>query len=198
MRQRRQTNLRACNSHFSVKAVQRCDSSLFCSQKEPHIAVLGGGITGLSAAFHLARKFPTTKITLIEGSNRVGGWLNSHRVDVGSGTVLLEKGPRTLRSSSKGTLELVSLYYFLHICLIRRGSMIDSPLGVGEGALDGCQIRTSSSDTIPAYQWFLSRSQPATKPVLPVVVDNISGQRRVIRRRPARLLDCLQPAECGG
>lgn len=94
--------------------VRKCNGSPFYSREEPHIVVLGGGITGLSTAYHLARKFPTTKVTLIEGSNRVGGWLNSDRVDVGTGTVLLERGPRTLRSSSKPALELVRLRYLLH------------------------------------------------------------------------------------
>lgn len=79
------------------------------------MVVLGGGITGLSAAYHLARKSPATKVTLIEGSDRVGGWLDSQRVQVGSGTILLEQGPRTLRSSSKAALELVSVYHLLHI-----------------------------------------------------------------------------------
>ena len=88
---------------------------MFGRREEPHIAVLGGGITGLTSAYHLARKYPTTKITLIEGSNHIGGWLNSYRVDVGSGTVLLEKGPRTLRSSSKPALELVSVHQPLHV-----------------------------------------------------------------------------------
>lgn len=86
------------------------NASLLGRTEEPHIVVLGGGITGLSSAYHLARKFPTTKITLVEGSNRIGGWLNSERVHVGSGTMLLEKGPRTLRSSSKAVLEVVSVY----------------------------------------------------------------------------------------
>jgi hypothetical protein len=77
-----------------------------------HVVILGGGITGLSAAFHLARKHPTLRITLIEKSNRFGGWIRSDRVEVydkngNRGSVLLESGPRSIRPNSKSILELV-------------------------------------------------------------------------------------------
>jgi protoporphyrinogen/coproporphyrinogen III oxidase len=90
-----------------------------------HIAVLGGGITGLSSAFHLSRRFPAARISLIEQSFRLGGWLRSERVSLqdgssqndpkstslranSTGTVLLEAGPRTLRPNYDAILELVS------------------------------------------------------------------------------------------
>ncbi|KAK7685546.1 hypothetical protein QCA50_011413 [Cerrena zonata] len=77
------------------------------------ILVLGGGLSGLSATFHLARRFPATPITLLEKSNRLGGWVRSERVEVEhSGTrasVLLESGPRTLRPNGKSVLELINL-----------------------------------------------------------------------------------------
>lgn len=77
------------------------------------IAILGGGITGLSAAFNLSRRFPQTQITLLEKSARLGGWVRSRRVEVKDGEgnraqMLLESGPRTLRPNSGAILELVS------------------------------------------------------------------------------------------
>jgi oxygen-dependent protoporphyrinogen oxidase len=77
-----------------------------------HVVILGGGITGLSAAFHLACKQPNVRITLVEKSSRFGGWIRSERVEVrdgdgNQGNVLLEAGPRTIRSNSKSILELV-------------------------------------------------------------------------------------------
>lgn len=77
--------------------------------------MIGGGITGLTSAFYLLRRFPTTPITIFEKSPRVGGWINSRRVAVKdeqgrSANMLLETGPRTLRPSSSGAvLELVSI-----------------------------------------------------------------------------------------
>ena len=60
-----------------------------------HVVVLGGGITGLSAAFYLARKHPTVQITLVEKSTQFGGWVRSERIEVCNshgnwGCVLLE------------------------------------------------------------------------------------------------------------
>ncbi|KAL0959841.1 hypothetical protein HGRIS_011517 [Hohenbuehelia grisea] len=79
-----------------------------------HIAVLGGGLTGLSAAFHLVRRFPTTKLTLLEQKYQLGGWAQSERVEVrdDAGTpysILLEAGPRTLRPNANSMLELIHL-----------------------------------------------------------------------------------------
>lgn len=75
------------------------------------IVVLGGGITGLSSAFHLSRKFPSSHIHLLEKSRRHGGWINSKRVKVNSegksAEICLESGPRTLRPNSSSVLELV-------------------------------------------------------------------------------------------
>ncbi|KAJ7255889.1 hypothetical protein B0H12DRAFT_1287472 [Mycena haematopus] len=77
-----------------------------------HIAVLGGGLTGLSSAFHLSRRFPASTITIIDKQKLLGGWAsNTARIQLpnGRGSVVLEGGPRTLRPSSNSVLELVHL-----------------------------------------------------------------------------------------
>ncbi|KAI9222368.1 hypothetical protein BC828DRAFT_404095 [Blastocladiella britannica] len=69
------------------------------------LAVLGGGITGISAALHARHLLgPTARITLIDRAPRLGGWIKSERVSVppasspsSPSSVLLECGPRTLR-----------------------------------------------------------------------------------------------------
>ncbi|KAG5982244.1 hypothetical protein E4U55_002160 [Claviceps digitariae] len=73
-----------------------------------HIAVVGGGLTGLTTAYYLAKQLPlTAKITLYEGSDRLGGWIQTDRVPVNvdgvKGTVSFERGPRTLTSLHKST-----------------------------------------------------------------------------------------------
>ncbi|EJD01326.1 Protoporphyrinogen oxidase [Fomitiporia mediterranea MF3/22] len=78
------------------------------------IAVLGGGITGLSAAFHLTRRFPQARIIIFEKSSRLGGWIRSRRVEVkdsvgSTAQMLLEAGPRTLKPNSPALLELTNL-----------------------------------------------------------------------------------------
>lgn len=78
---------------------------------EPSIAVLGGGITGLATAYYITQRLPRAKVTLFEGSDRIGGWLLSNRVPVSGGSVLFEAGPRSLRTAGNGILaaRLVSL-----------------------------------------------------------------------------------------
>ena len=77
-----------------------------------NIAILGGGITGLTTAYHLARSLPDAKISIFERAERLGGWVDSELIDVGpDASVLFEWGPRSLRPDLKGpglaTLQLV-------------------------------------------------------------------------------------------
>ncbi|KAI9340438.1 hypothetical protein DFJ73DRAFT_662091 [Zopfochytrium polystomum] len=86
------------------------------------VAVLGGGIAGLAAAWFLARSAapaaaaargasqlppPAPQTTLFEASDRFGGWLQTRRSREG---YLFETGPRTLRPAGEPgavTLELI-------------------------------------------------------------------------------------------
>lgn len=74
------------------------------------VAILGGGITGLACAYYLSRHLPNIKITLLEGSARLGGWLNTETINVGNGNIIFEQGPRSLRPAFPNgpvTLDLV-------------------------------------------------------------------------------------------
>ncbi|GJE85143.1 protoporphyrinogen oxidase [Phanerochaete sordida] len=87
------------------------------------ISVIGGGLSGLSSAFHLARRFPAAKITLLEQSPRLGGWVDNERVHVkddkgNEARMLLERGPRTLRPNGKAVLELINLLNLQQALLI--------------------------------------------------------------------------------
>ncbi|KAI3322267.1 Protoporphyrinogen oxidase [Xylariaceae sp. AK1471] len=72
------------------------------------IAVLGAGITGLTAAHYLARHAKNANITIYEASDRPGGWIKADRIEVEDdegrrGHVLFQHGPRMLRSGSTST-----------------------------------------------------------------------------------------------
>lgn len=74
------------------------------------VAVLGGGISGLSAAWQLVRSAPQVEVTLYESSSSVGGWMKSVRTEGGA---VYEMGPRSLRTagtSARMAMELVRLY----------------------------------------------------------------------------------------
>lgn len=55
------------------------------------IFILGGGITGLSAAWFAYKSNPKAKITLFEKGARLGGWIRTSQEE----GFLFEKGPRT-------------------------------------------------------------------------------------------------------
>ncbi|KAI0150145.1 Protoporphyrinogen oxidase [Xylariaceae sp. FL1272] len=65
------------------------------------IAVIGGGITGLTAAFYACKLYPRASVTLFEKSHRVGGLIESTRLRVDERNVsVCERGPRTLRCNA--------------------------------------------------------------------------------------------------
>ncbi|KAK8055130.1 hypothetical protein PG993_000357 [Apiospora rasikravindrae] len=67
------------------------------------IAVLGGGITGLTAAHYLARHAKNAHITLYEGGDHLGGWIKGEVAKSAEGEdILLQRGPRMLRSGASG------------------------------------------------------------------------------------------------
>ena len=73
------------------------------------IAVLGGGISGLSAAWNLTRATVPVEVTVYEASSHVGGWMRSFRTEGGA---VYEFGPRSLRTagaSARVAMELVRI-----------------------------------------------------------------------------------------
>ncbi|KAI1136851.1 Protoporphyrinogen oxidase [Hypoxylon sp. FL0543] len=77
------------------------DGSSRLQRRAEKIAVIGGGITGLTAAYYASKRYPSAAITLFEGSSRFGGAIESAYVPLTEGTALVcEKGPRTLRANA--------------------------------------------------------------------------------------------------
>lgn len=63
---------------------------------EKKVAILGAGITGLTAAYELTKKYPDAEIKIFDRSDRPGGVFATERVD----GFLIEGGPDSLKSSS--------------------------------------------------------------------------------------------------
>lgn len=73
-----------------------------------NVAVLGGGISGLSAAFSIVTRHKDVKVKLFEASSRYGGWIRSEKRK----DVIFEAGPRTIRPkgiAGNTTLELIEV-----------------------------------------------------------------------------------------
>ncbi|KAI5284810.1 oxygen-dependent protoporphyrinogen oxidase, partial [Ascosphaera aggregata] len=103
-----QRRLFSTTAYIRLAADRRYESNL--DGYDRHVAVIGGGITGLTAAYRLSED-PRTHVTLYEKEPRLGGWLQSEYVAAGEKRVLFEFGPRTFRLgffSALATLELLS------------------------------------------------------------------------------------------
>ncbi|XP_055547366.1 protoporphyrinogen oxidase [Wyeomyia smithii] len=71
-------------------------------------AILGAGISGLSAGYYALKKGLSSPVTIYETSNRIGGWIRSERFDADG--YVFEAGPRTIRpkgAAASNTLELI-------------------------------------------------------------------------------------------
>jgi oxygen-dependent protoporphyrinogen oxidase len=87
---------------LAALTTSRCSRFRHASTKSypERIAVLGGGVAGLSSAYFVSREFPNSKVTLFEKGKDLGGWIKSKRVAVEGGDVVFELGPRTLRNAT--------------------------------------------------------------------------------------------------
>lgn len=70
------------------------------------VHILGGGVSGLSAAYYLCKKIPSNTISILEASKRTGGWIQTHELENG---ILFEQAARTLRPRSETGLNTLSL-----------------------------------------------------------------------------------------
>ena len=76
-------------------------------------AILGGGISGLAAAYHLLDKVTDpSNITVLESSGRAGGWMQSW---TGENGTVFELGPRSIRpvgKAGRATLKMVRSTFY--------------------------------------------------------------------------------------
>uniref|UniRef100_A0A8C3Y5B4 Protoporphyrinogen oxidase n=1 Tax=Catharus ustulatus TaxID=91951 RepID=A0A8C3Y5B4_CATUS len=70
------------------------------------VAVVGGGISGLAACYHLVRAPRPPKVLLLEASGRFGGWLQSSRTPEGA---VFEHGPRGVRPAGTAGAETLHM-----------------------------------------------------------------------------------------
>ncbi|SZF03082.1 unnamed protein product [Blumeria hordei] len=96
-------------SSFSSTLQRDSDATCNSTQPQSNIAVIGGGISGLTTAYYLSQSSQNVEVTLYESSNRLGGWLHSE-TSTDNGKIVFESGPRTLRfgtPTSLATAEII-------------------------------------------------------------------------------------------
>ena len=57
---------------------------------EQKFGILGGGISGLSTAYYLRKKFPGCAISLFEKEAKLGGWLQTYNQKFEMGARLIK------------------------------------------------------------------------------------------------------------
>lgn len=70
----------------------------------PHVLVLGGGITGLAAAYRLTRRADRPRVTLVESAERVGGKLRTERIR----GFVIDSGPESLAPGRPDAVKLAA------------------------------------------------------------------------------------------
>ncbi len=59
------------------------------------ITIIGGGIAGLAAAYHVLKQAPEAELTVLEASDRWGGKIRTERIPGEGGRFIVEAGPDT-------------------------------------------------------------------------------------------------------
>ncbi|MDQ2853150.1 MAG: protoporphyrinogen oxidase [Actinomycetota bacterium] len=123
------------------------------------IAIVGGGITGLSAAWHLATQHPEHDVTLLESTDRLGGKLDSiqvagHTIDAGAESVLARR-PEALELLAQIDAPVVHPQR-LTASIWSRGELVPMPSGtlMGvpsdpsalNGLLDSAEVARASAE----------------------------------------------------
>lgn len=68
-----------------------------------HVVIVGGGISGLAAAYKLYELNPELKVTVLEAGNKCGGVISSLR----QGELILEEGPDSILTQKPWALDLI-------------------------------------------------------------------------------------------
>lgn len=92
-------------------AIPEISSPVDRADTAAHVAIVGGGITGLSAAWYLQKQAAETginlKLTVLEGSDRWGGKIHSERIDgFGDEPFVIEAGPDSFLTQKPWALQL--------------------------------------------------------------------------------------------
>lgn len=70
------------------------------------LIIVGGGISGLSAAWYASQRFPQARIAVLEAADRWGGKIVTHRLPLGDGLFVVEGGPDTFLATKPWAVNL--------------------------------------------------------------------------------------------
>lgn len=165
----------------------------------PTVAVIGGGISGLSAADRIARARPDVEVVLFEGADRLGGKLRRVQVagawvDVGA-EAMLARRPEGIQAAVEAGLELISP--LTTAALLRsRGANHPLPARTLIGVpSDVAAVRASGA--LSASALAAIAHEPAAGPY-PALTEDVSVGELVEQRFGAEVVDRLVDPLLGG
>lgn len=74
----------------------------------PHIAIVGAGITGLATAWYLQQEVPHATITVFERQQRVGGKIHTIQIPTPAGPATIEAGPDAMLTTKPWAIDLIT------------------------------------------------------------------------------------------
>jgi len=167
----------------------------------PRVAVIGGGIAGLSAADRIARARPDVEVVLFEGDGRVGGKL--HRVQVGGAWVdvgaeaMLARRPEGVQAVTEAGLAAQLISPQTTAALLRsRGGNHSLPAGTLLGVPSELSA-VRASGVLSEQALAAIEAEPSGGPYPPLVGD-VSVGDLVAARFGAEVVDRLIDPLLGG
>ena len=88
------------------------------------VCVVGGGLAGLASAHYALRLSPSSRVIVLEATNRFGGWVDTTRHQDG---IIWEHGPRTVRPVGVQGANTLALVEELHLENLVRPVLRGSP-----------------------------------------------------------------------
>lgn len=146
------------------------------------VVVLGGGLSGLSAAYYFLKASQSKGVTLLESSKRTGGWIKSTVLPNG---VTFEQGPRTIRPSGypgSTTLELIED--------LGLDCEIEPILRSHPATTNRMIFANGNLHTLPAnIKSLFVKKEPFTKPLVLHLLKDIGTSRKKIAENDESIYD---------
>jgi len=165
-----------------------------------HVAVVGGGISGLSAAWFLKTRSPGTRVTVLEGSDRLGGKIRTIElaglpVDVGAEAMLNRRPEAVELARAVGLGDRIRYPATTKAALWTRGAIRPVPAGTVMG-VPADLAALAESQVVGPDGLARAEREPSLPPMQ--VTDDVAIGRLVAERLGPEIVQRLVEPLLGG